>query len=627
MGKISLKSTGFLFFGLVIIVFLLQYFILKPHLRYGFADVDWSFLVSFKEYTLMFKNPLEHFLYAWGHWGVYTYQVYYIGLIEKFFGMDYKNFQIVTHIFKFISTLCIFPVILLTTKSRIAAFITTIIYAIAYPAIGAMYTVVTSGLYIAIPFMCLFLIWYWRLINKGKNAFWEVIVAIVLFFVTLLLATERMYPLLPTIILIEFFCWYKNNFSKKVLLPLIKRLSAFAAVFLVMFVLNRADYAGFFGGNTTDTYNRFIWGNWQVLMSPLISFGSLFLPRDYWKILGTPTIDSISSFTFFIISGPIFIFTFVTAFLSVFFSQSKRKFILVTMVLSSVFSLIIYFLSSHQLYITHPSKMHFDVNTVIPALLGGFVISFTIALFKEWLDTGKKDQLSISMIGGIVISLLFIVLTWMAADYILIFTGVHRYLTVPAIGSSLFIAGILTKMYLKLRNSGAGSKIAPVVFLLLIPIISFNAKVIGDYFNYELNYAGTDAEGHIRMKNKLWSFLGDLNKEKPSIFYFDESADHDNGYFDETTVMAGFNFWMRFRGRDIVGANLIPGLLRSNLICPEPRSMCLSKVKSLVTTQDGEKGLLYGGIFYNVSDFYAFRFINKDIVEIKPEVLNAIGLD
>ncbi|MBU2052424.1 hypothetical protein KKH13_04445, partial [Patescibacteria group bacterium] len=179
----------------------------------------------------------------------------------------------------------------------------------------------------------------------------------------------------------------------------------------------------------------------------------------------------------------------------------------------------------------------------------------------------------------------------------------------------------------KLLKSKFTKQLAFMVLLLLIPIISFNSKVIADYFTYELNYAGMDANEHTRMKNKLWSFLTNFSKTEPSIFYFDESTDHDNGYFDETTVLAGFNFWMRFRGREIVSSNLTPALLRSNLICPEPRDMCLDKVKSLVVTQNGEKGFLYGTIFYKLENFYAFRFINKDIVDIKPEVLKLIGLE
>jgi len=84
---------------------------------------------------------------------------------------------------------------------------------------------------------------------------------------------------------------------------------------------------------------------------------------------------------------------------------------------------------------------------------------------------------------------------------------------------------------------------------------------------------------------------------------------------------------MRFRGSDIVSEKLIPGLLRSNLLCPGERSMCLPKVQALVTQRDSEKGILYGGIFYKGKNFYAFRFINKDIVDIRSEIVKAIGLD
>jgi len=144
---------------------------------------------------------------------------------------------------------------------------------------------------------------------------------------------------------------------------------------------------------------------------------------------------------------------------------------------------------------------------------------------------------------------------------------------------------------------------------------------------YELEFAGTDSAGHIRMKEKLWSYLGNLSKSEPSVFYFDESQDHENGYFDETTVMAGFNYWMNIRGNNIVYPPLTHVLLRSNLICQEPKSMCLSKVKSLVTTSDGGKGILYGDVFYKAENFYAFRFIDKDIVDIKPEIVKVIGLE
>lgn len=622
----TLKTALLTFFILIPIVIILESYILAPHLRYAFADVDWNFLLSYKNISLLSSNPVDHFLSAWRIWGVYTYQVYYIGLIQKFFGMDYINFQIVTHIFKIIATLSIYPLIYVVTKSKLAAFLTSIIYAVAYSSVGVMYTVVTSGLFVAIPVMSLFLIWYWYLTNKEKNSPLDIIISVILFFITLILATERMYPLVLVVALIECFWWYKNNFSKKVLIKIIRRVAIFIAIFIAIFLFKPSSFTDF-TGNTHDTYSRFMVGNWQVIMSPVISLGSLFLPRDYWKYLGTIKIDSFYSYLISFIKGPFISFVIMTSFLSIFLSKKRDKFIKSVLSKAVIFSLPIYFLSSHQLYIRDSVRMHFDVATIVPALIGVFVIALIITLFKEWIDLGRKDNLIISMVGGILISLIFITLTWIVADYTLIFAGVHRYLTIPAIGSSFFIACLMTIIFRKLQSIKSTKFLSYSVFLVLVILIFFNAKVIGDYFNYELSYAGTDASGHIRMKNKLWSFLGSISKTEPSIFYFDESADHDNGYFDETTVMAGFNSWMRFRGSEIVPEKLTPRLLRSNLMCPGERSMCLSAVKELVILKEGEKGLLYNGEFFRKENFYAFRFINKDIVDIKPDILKIIELE
>lgn len=620
------KSLLLPFLLLIPIVITLQYFILKPHLRYAFADVDWMFLLDFKQLSMQYHDPISHLINGWKKWGVYTYQIYYIGLIEKFFGFEYRNFQIVTLFFKVIATLSIYPIILLITKSRLAAFITTLIYGTAYSSVGVMYTVVTSGLFVAIPVMNLFFIWYWYLINKGKNSIGSILLGVLLFSITLLLATERMYPLVPTVILIELFWWFKNGYSRIILLQGLKRLSLFLILFLIVFIY-RPSILTPVSGNTEVTYQKLLLGNWQVVLSPIMSLGGLFVPKDFWPFFGVVNINSFSKYIDFLLSGPMIIFVLLSIFLSIFLSRHKIKFILDTLIFTMILGLGVYFLATHHLHISNSARMHFDFGYIIPCLIGIYIISFAIALFKEWLRGGKEDNLLISMIGGITIAFIFIVTTWIPADYVLVFTGVHRYLTIPAIGSSLLIAGIVTIIFNRFRSSKGLQPFAATAFLLLIPLILLNFKTIADHMKYELEFAGTDAPSHIRMKEKLWSYLGNFSKIEPSVFYFDESVDYDNGYFDETTIMAGFNYWMRFRGNDIVDPKLTPALLRSNLICQEVRSMCLSKVESLVTTKDGEKGILYGDIFYKKENFYAFRFINRDIIDIRKEVVKIIGLE
>lgn len=621
-----LKTIIFPLLLLTPLIIALQYFLLKSHFRYAFADVDWMFLLDYKQLSLQFKDPLTHLINGWDKWGVYTYQIYYIGLIEQLFGLDYRNFQIVTLIFKTIATLSIFPVVLLITKSKLAATLTTILYAISYSSVGVMYTVVTSGLFVAIPVMSLFFIWYWYLITKGKNSFLDISIGVVLFSLTLFLATERMYPLVPVVALIELFWWFKNGYSKTVLFQGLKRMSVFLALFLAVF-LYRPSMFTLLSGNTMVTYEKFMSGNWQILLTPIISFGSTFLPREYWPTLGIPDINGFFAYLTSFLSGPFLIFSLLSIFLSFFLSRKPIRFILETLAPTLILAIVIYLLATHHLSIPESVRMSFDFANIIPAVVGVYAASLTLALFMEWLRGDKKDSLLISMVGGVAIALVFIIATWILADWVLIFTGVHRYLTIPAMGSSLLIGGLMTIIFKKFSMSKSKLPFAYMTLLLLIPLTIFNAKVISEHMRYELEFTGTDAKEHIRMKNKLWSYLDNFSKAEPSLFYFDESADYDNGYLDETTIMAGFNFWMRFRGSEIVDAKITPTILRSNLICPEPRSMCLGKVKELVTIRDGVKGILYGDIFYKSENFYAFRFVNRDIVNIKSEVAKAIGLE
>lgn len=620
------NTLFWLFLLLIPLVIILQYLLLKPHLKYAFADVDWMFLLDYKQLNMQYQDPLSHIMNGWKKWGVYTYQIYYIGLIEHFFGFDYKNFQMVTLAFKIIATLSIFPLVFILTKSKLAAFLTTIIYSAAYPSVGVMYTVVTSGLFVAIPVMIMFFIWYWYLVNKPKNSYWQITIGVILFFLTLLLATERMYPLVPTVFFIELFIWFKSGYSKKVFLKALKRVSILLILFLLFFLYKASSFT-MHSGNTAVTYQKFMSGNWHVILSPVISLGSLFLPRDYWILLGAININGLAAYVDSLISGPFLFFSFISIILSFFLPRKKIKFVVSILLLTLLSAFAIYVLSTNHLKISEGTRMNFDFAHIIPALIGCYVIFLNIILFKEWIDNDKRDNLIITMVGGMVVSFVFILLTWIPADYVLVFTGVHRYLTIPAIGSSLFLAGLITLFFNKLRGNKITYAFSYLVFLILIPLLILYRDTINTHLNYELNFAGTDATAHIRMKGKLWSYLTNFSNTDPSIFYFDESKDYENGYFDETTIMAGFNYWMRFRGRDIADGRLTPMLLRSNLICPVPRSMCLDKVIELITEKDGVKGILYGDVFYKPQDFYAFRFVNRDIVDIKPEIVKLIGLE
>ena len=77
------KYWYLLIFAIFIIV--TQAILLKPHLKYGFSDVDWGFLTIYKTqnpYTL--TQFIDNFKEGNTKGGVYTHQIYYIGIQSEF---------------------------------------------------------------------------------------------------------------------------------------------------------------------------------------------------------------------------------------------------------------------------------------------------------------------------------------------------------------------------------------------------------------------------------------------------------------------------------------------------------------------------------------------------------------
>src|SRR3989344_7211599 len=155
-----------IFLSLFPIVAILQYIILKPHLLYGFADIDWAGLLTYK----YINNPisLESFLKVFSISGVYTTQYYFIGIQESFFGLDYQKYNLVAYILKFLSTITVFPLFYIITKRKLVATIGTLIYAFSFASIAALYSVMTTINYLGIIFMNIFICLYWYLAQKNK---------------------------------------------------------------------------------------------------------------------------------------------------------------------------------------------------------------------------------------------------------------------------------------------------------------------------------------------------------------------------------------------------------------------------------------------------------------------------
>lgn len=638
------KSNLIIIFLFTVFVYILQSIVFSDQLKFGFRDGDWWILYEYKKLGAL---SLDHIIETWKRHGVYTYQVYYTGILEGFVGLDFQKLHQFTHYAKFLATLSIFPLVYFLTRNKLTAFLTTLIYSVAYPTAGAMFMFVTGGYFLAIFSMSLFLICYIFSIRNPHNSLKFLFLALGLLIITLLLNTERMFGLIPLILMVEAFIWWRNRFSRDSLSKSFYRMSVLILPFIFFYVvytiwIKAGVYQyrfveGFFP-EAVKRFEAILDGNWQLVLYPFASFGSMFLFGDYWQVLGVIKVGSPSTFLFNFIKEPFLIFSLTTIFLMFLISKKPQKLILGILIPVFIFGLLIFILARNWMNIDPAVRIHFDINVLgIPALFGFFIIVLCCAFLFTWLR--EKDDLNKSyllpLFLGPLVSFLFILLTWIPSDIQLAFMGPQRYLTAPSIGSSVFLGGLTVLIFTKLKKVRIIKNFAWISLLVVVPIILINADIVKDFFNYELNFVGMNGAEQTRMKNKFWSIAPKISTKEPSLFYFDESADHKNGYFNESTVLAGFDDWIRFdHGKNIL-ERPTAGMIRSNIHCSERiHKSCLDILKESFQIKDEEKGFFYKDTFnnsppkfYKLSNFYAMRFISRDLWDIKQEVLEELNIN
>lgn len=611
----------FIFLVLIVIVALLQINLLEPHLHYGFTPDDWWPLAHF--HFLGQKNLLEKIFAIWKTDGVYaTYQILYISLLHHFFKFNYEAYQITNHILKAFSAIALYPLIAIFFRNRLLAFITSVLYAMAYSPVGTFEPTAKGSDFFAICFMSFFLIsYYYKIKNIIKGWKWNIFFSLILVF-TIFLSPIRMYPLLVFILIIECYLFITKK-SKPALTESVKRiLILFVPYFFVLGYLPSAIIK-FLNINAPEIVRRISIGNWQLVLHPLGSLGSLFLFNDHWKIFGTIQAGSLTEYLVYLIFNPLIIYLFITVFYSIIFSIPYKRywgFLIKILSLNIFFQILIFFIVKHIESIPMSIRVNYELSELYPVYFAIFILIISFFAFQEWTKSEKKNNIMLAVWIGPVFSFVFILLTWILADYVVIFKGVHSYLNVPSIGSNLFIGATLMMFYQKIKNIKFLGKLPVLlVFLLLIPIFYINKNII-DY-SFALSGYSMNAYEQQNFRDKVWSSLNNFDNTRPALFYFSTLIDRPNGRFYEQTMLGRFSEWMFFQGNYAPDRCLIPVFIMDNF----------ELIKKAITIKEGEEGFYYPNYcgrpnFYTKKDFYAFELINKHPIDIKDKILTQLGI-
>lgn len=600
---------------------LIQFSLLKSQLEFGFAPDDVAYLSDF---NLLGDHPYRKLEQIWISHGVHsTSAVYYMGSLSKIFGFHYESYYLLAQIFKILTALSLFYLVLIITKKLKIAFLSSIIYSMHYSSVGSLEMVVRSNDYLASFAMVSFLTLYYFCIEKRKQSLkWLLPISLILL-VSIVINPIRTVPLLVLISLVEGYFLIKSvkfhGLGERLQFDgvSLKRLLVLFAPYILLFLHSPRLLVYPISPSVWITRD----GNWQLLINPLASIGSMFFMENKLWIFGSE-ISDLSSYMIHFFGVTLF---FVPIFLII--SKNPKKFLKNFLLLCIFSNLLIYIILVHYQSIDLQKKIYFDLYPVVPLILwGNFIMISTVCLFKEWI-TNKQDRILFMIWMSMFFSLIFILVTWIFQDYKAAI-GIIGYLTLPSIGISTFIAVVIFRVYTRLRMKFKGVlSIFPVTALLLLILIFYiESKLLIDKYIRSSLVNGMRASDQRIIVNNLKQPLSKFNYKTRSVFYITaDTGDTYYSFYNNTIRGGNFPYWMQV---------YFP-LINNNCLLPLEvyKLEDLSKTK---TIRDGQKGFLFkegffsyqcGMEFFSVDNFYAFKLKNKEIYDIKPEILQQLGME
>lgn len=608
------SKTALIFIITVLAVIFLEYYLLHGSLTLGFKPDDWILYFSYK---LLGSEPLSKILSVWAQRGVYTtYQVYYMGLLDSLFGLNYYLFHWFNLILKIIATLSLYPLVVILFKNKLLAILTVILFSISHASVGSLEFVVKGSDYLAIVWMNLFLIVYYLIVKNRVEGIKYYFFLFLLFILSLSLSPIRIFPLIVIPPLVEIFLTLKY-LDWAVIKKSLTRLAILYWPFILLILYSPVSVLGDAKGPIA-ILEQVSKGNWFYLLAPFSGMGYLFITNDFWwKIFSLIITDNFNDYLLFLAGGP----TVICGALTLLITLSrilKRKFLffILTMLLNFIFQAIIFFVAL---------KMQHDQINLYSVIFGGYISVVGFMVFLNWLKWGSNDRVLASFWIGSAFLFVFTFLTWLFAPLGTGFTGTSYYLVVASIGSSLMVSAFLVSIYYKLKFSRV-KLLAFLPFFIIIPVFGMSSREIRQVFS-DLNKDGRGAEGQIIMQEEAKRVLKDYKAGDFILVYFDTSDISGNEQFYSEGFLISFPFFTHFRDNKIADGCI--GVVHED--------SQMVKLRESVQAKDGRKGFNYQGLcviegksalqtlFFPSDNFYAFKIKDRKLIDIKGSVLDQLS--
>ncbi len=511
----------------VLLIISLSLFTFSPSFNLALFGDDW--LAFYRYNKLLGPNASDH----WNHLAYfltpYGAQDILMGLLQKIYGYQSSLYYITSYVFRIIASFAFYPLILYLTKSKLAAFFAILFFSITTIGVDTTNWVFNMPSYITIALFNLFL--YFFLKSREEKKFKLLPVSGLLYYSAYIITPIRMHGSMLLILLIEAF-WLLQKRDKKILKKIALRLTMIIIIFLII------RYTGHSQGPTEEVSQRLgigisadlamlQHGRFDFIFYPIVIFGAMFLPDLRSFLLGPDQLASygVPAFSFaniiLIYLTPAFLGFLLINFILIRNIPLPGKFFRRNGIAGLLWIIII--LLIHQ---ANPN-IFFDERYILSLTIGGFAIIIAFSLF---LNFNNKLNVSTSLLLSVSWSVLAFFFAWWWVPNT-IFPTAYRYLTVSAIGVSIFLAALI--------GLGKGTKGQITLFSFFLFLVIIHITSTHFYFS-QLNTMRSQ-----KLYDKVWSqipYVPEIGKtSRPIVFYFEGDGTVVNANILYSVITFGFS--------------------------------------------------------------------------------------
>lgn len=503
------SSNRLIIFWLFIALPLLAALLFRKSFDLGLYGDDWQHLYNLWRDFFVYKT--KSFFDIKSYLNPYWPNYFYLGIISHFWGYYPPAYFIASYFLRLFANIALYFFSYELTKSKLAAFLTTLIFLFSAAGLQTTDWVFNMNTYAGLGLLTIAATIYLKIRNLKTFKSWYYPLFIITFTLALAIVPTRMHGAVPFIILTDLFLTYVVERQKiKINKYLLGRAVLAIGIFYLLVHLRSFGEESYAGGRFNESFKliqTLIQGgyhSWWLYF--LATVGHLVLPDNI--IPYRTSLTKALVFQGFFSSLLLLISTYAI-------SKIKKSLFYLPIIFNILWFIFLFWM--YKVDSRTSSDIYFSIS------LGGQFLFWAIWFYL----IGKKKYPEIS--STLIITIFWIVsltiIYWLFTPYFVIETT-GRYMTIGAAGMAIFLgalSSLLIKTSITSNRTDASSRLyssislgSPLIILLIF--LTTNFQMSQNYFSILHQTRNKDLTE--RGWNKLIEEVPKLDPNGPSVFYF-----------------------------------------------------------------------------------------------------------